>query len=570
MEHQFEKSPNGLCAICGLSLRLCTKAQEKRNQRKAAEAANKQAVVFGQQISPTSQVVQLATTALVTIVVTSSGQVFSWGEDCKALGRKVNSAADAHQVNLVPALRAHFVAKVACGENHVLALLHNFTLWSWGENESGQLGLGHSREAEEPRLVEGRLKGRVVIDVVAWKDTSFAATLGGVVFLWGDNTHPIMQETGIERVSGHYGHFLPEETARLMYITTPVIVTDKNLYMGEEEKKKEVQHEDVSIAVDYEGNLHLYNSNSSLEVLSASISQEAVSSMTQENADLRERIRELQSKYDFIDYNHDAMPAEWNKSEDLKTLEIEIKRMNDLLQASESNSSQLKKSIAEIQGKLQEFRRKKTDWSSKQEDSWQQLKQQYSSTEDTTDPTATNGLQEITSDSSTADEEIAKLEGDLNRKQEELDANRGKEDILKAQIKVHNGMKFIIRKHIAYQSFSYGSENEQHRIDELLQIQEEVNNLKIISEIQPPMSREKLQAIAADLKIEQNKLESLTYPASSALFDAVGKTRNMLLSHLQLLRFLLFIKEIDPERRMTVDEQVLEDFSWGPNPTTHP
>lgn len=570
MDHLFEKSPNGLCVVCGLSLRLCTKAQEKRNQRAATETLSKQAVIFGQQIPSTCQVVQLSTTAQVTIVVTSSGQVFSWGEDCKALGRKVNSAADAHQVNLIPALRAHFVAKVACGENHVIALLHNFTLWSWGENESGQLGLGHSREAEDPRLVEGRLKGRVVIDVVAWKDTSFAATLGGAVFLWGDNTHPIMQETGIERVSGHYGHFLPEETARLMYITTPVIVSEKNLYLGEDEEKEEEQDEDVSIAVDSEGNLHLYNSKSSLEVLSASISQEAVSSMTQENADLRERIRELQSKYDFIDYNHDAMPAEWNKSEDLKTLEIEIKRLNDLLQASETDSSQLEKRIAEIKGLLQSLHNSKLKWSTEQEQRWEQLKQQYSSTEETTDPAATEGLLAIALQSSRADEEMTKLEGEINRKQDKLEANRVAEELLKAQINVHNGMKFIIRKHIAYQSFSYGADNEQHRIDELLQIQEEVNNLKIISAIQPPLSREQLQTIATDLTIEKNKLESLTYPAASALFDAVAKTRNMLLSHLQLLRFLLFIKEIDPERRMTVDEQVLEDFSWGPSPTTHP
>jgi len=566
MSHLFEQSPNGLCLVCGLSLRLCTKAQEKRNQRAATEILSKQAVIFGQQIPPTCQVVQLVTTAQVALVVTSSGQVFTWGEDCKALGRKVNSVADAYQVNLVPALRAHFVAKVACGESHVLALLHNFTLWSWGENDSGQLGLGHSREVEDPRLVEGRLKGRVVIDAVAWKDTSFAATLGGTVFLWGDNTHPIMQDTGIEQASGHYGHFLPDETARLTHITTPVVVAEKKEYTGEDEAEEVELDEDVSIAVDFEGNLHLYNSKSNLEVLSASISQEAVSSMTQENADLRERIRELQSKYDYIDYNQDDMPAEWVKSEDLKTLEVEMKRLHDLLEASEDNSSQLRSRIQEILEKQQKLKQSKVDWSTEQEQRWGELKQQYSTAGETTNPKATDELLSIANQSSKSDEDMAKLEVELKQRREKLAANQEEEEVLKAQINIHSGMKFIVRKHIAYQGFNYDTDNEQHRIDELLEIQEEVNGLKLITALQPPLTRDQVQTIAADVAMVRTRLQSLTYPASSALFDAVEKTRNMLLAHLRLLGILVFVKEIDPERRMTVEEQVLEDFSWGTKP----
>lgn len=563
MSHLFEQSPNGLCAICGLSLRLCTKAQEKRNQRAATETLSKQAVIFGQQIPSTCQVVQLATTAQVTLVVTSSGQVFTWGEDCKALGRKVNSAADAHQVNLVPALRAHFVAKVACGESHILALLHNFTVWSWGENNSGQLGLGHSREVEDPRLVEGRLKGRVVIDVLAWKDTSFVAALGGAVFLWGDNTHPVMQDTGIEQASGHYGHFLPDEAARLTHITTPVIVMEKKVYTGEEVEVE--QDEDVSIAVDFEGNLHLYHSKSNLEVLSASISQEAVSSMTQENADLRDRIRELQNKYDYIDYNQEDMPAEWAKSDDLKTLEVEMKRLRGLLHVSEANSAQLQSRIEEIIKSQKMLKEDKVKWSAEQEQRWGQLKQQYSTVEETTDLVATGDLLSIAMQSSRADEEMAKLEVEIKQRREQLAANQAQEEILKAQLNIHNGMKFIVRKHIAYQGFTYGTDNEQHRIDELLEIQEEVNGLRLITALQPPLSRDQVQTIAADLTIVRTRLQNLTYPASSALFEAVEKTRNMLLAHIRLLGILVFVKEIDPERRMTVEEQVLEDFSWGPS-----
>ena len=566
MNHAFEQSPNGLCAVCGLSMRLCTKAQDKRNERAASETQNKQAVVFGQQIPATCQVVQLATTSRVTLVVTSSGQVFSWGEDCRALGRKVNSPTDAFQVNIIPALRAQFVAKIACGENHVLALLRSFTVWSWGDYESGQLGLVHSRIADEPTVVTGQLLGKVVIDVLAWRNTSFAATLKGTVYMWGDNTYELLQGVGLERVSGHYGHFLPDEYARLAHITTPVEVIEHKVYYGEEEAPQEV-NEDVSIAIDFEGNLHLYNSKSNLEVLSASISQEAVSSMSQENSDLRERIRVLQSKYDYIDYKETEMPVEWSKSEDLKILEVEIKRLQDLLDASETQSSQIETRISDINKELEEIQHNKEKWSAEQEERWEELKQQYSSTEDTSDPIATERLFSITQDSIRADETAAQLRKELKTQEEKLMTNRETEQELKAQIKIHNGMKFIIRKDIAYQNFTYGTENEQHRIDELLAIQEEINDMKIVTAIQPPLTREQMQTIHNDLEMVGKKLRGLNYPPTSALFHAIARTRNVLLSHLQLLRYLFMIKDVDPERRMTVEDQVLEDFVWGSKPS---
>jgi len=42
---------------------------------------------------------------------------------------------------------------VAVGGEHALALTKSGTVWSWGGNSEGQLGLGHTTGIWEPQLV---------------------------------------------------------------------------------------------------------------------------------------------------------------------------------------------------------------------------------------------------------------------------------------------------------------------------------------------------------------------------------------------------------------------------------
>ena len=42
-------------------------------------------------------------------------------------------------------LKHQRVAKLTCGVSHVLALTHKGSLYSWGSNKNGVLGLGQSR-----------------------------------------------------------------------------------------------------------------------------------------------------------------------------------------------------------------------------------------------------------------------------------------------------------------------------------------------------------------------------------------------------------------------------------------
>ncbi len=74
----------------------------------------------------------------------------------------------------------------ATGRNHALYLADDGTVWAWGANGNGQLGLGDTTPRYEPVQVPG-LTG--VVQVSAGLYHSMALRGDGQVFIWGQNTY---------------------------------------------------------------------------------------------------------------------------------------------------------------------------------------------------------------------------------------------------------------------------------------------------------------------------------------------------------------------------------------------
>ena len=71
---------------------------------------------------------------------------------------------------------------MAAGNQHVVYLAASGTVWTWGANGSGQLGLGHQSARSWPVQV-GSLSG--VISVAAGNDVTLAVKSDGTVWAWG-------------------------------------------------------------------------------------------------------------------------------------------------------------------------------------------------------------------------------------------------------------------------------------------------------------------------------------------------------------------------------------------------
>uniref|UniRef100_A0A0G4HZU8 Uncharacterized protein n=1 Tax=Chromera velia CCMP2878 TaxID=1169474 RepID=A0A0G4HZU8_9ALVE len=114
-----------------------------------------------------------------SLVLTSSGKVFGFGRDSDGqlgLGNSDHSLSTPQWVEKLP----EEMVEIAAGSRHSFVRVKDGRVFSFGRNEEGQLGLGHSSDQREPVEVEGVRAERL------WKggslsDSSLLISEGGVV-----------------------------------------------------------------------------------------------------------------------------------------------------------------------------------------------------------------------------------------------------------------------------------------------------------------------------------------------------------------------------------------------------
>ncbi|KAG7333753.1 hypothetical protein KOW79_002160 [Hemibagrus wyckioides] len=103
-------------------------------------------------------------------------------------GGKVLSLGKPYVCRPIKELCNKTVIQVACGDHHFMALSNDGQLFTWGQNSSGQLGLGKDKPSStSPQLLKS-LSGIPMAQISAGGDHSFALSLSGAVFGWGRNS----------------------------------------------------------------------------------------------------------------------------------------------------------------------------------------------------------------------------------------------------------------------------------------------------------------------------------------------------------------------------------------------
>ncbi len=111
------------------------------------------------------------------------------------------------------------VVKLASGNNHTLAVLENGKVMAWGDNKSGQLGIGTSDPTSPaPTLVQGLTD---VIDVAGGMGHSLALKKDGTVWAWGANHDGQLGNGTQTKVSADYTTVLEDRNS-----SVPVQVTE--------------------------------------------------------------------------------------------------------------------------------------------------------------------------------------------------------------------------------------------------------------------------------------------------------------------------------------------------------
>jgi alpha-tubulin suppressor-like RCC1 family protein len=153
-----------------------------------------------------SDITAVAAGADFSVAVGSDGTVWAWGDNHYGqLG--VHSDTEHHYpVEVHGPGNVGFlsgITAVAAGEDFSLALKSDGTVWAWGHNNPYELGNGSLTDSDTPVQVEGSNGAGFLTDIVsiaAGHQFSLAIRRDGTVWAWGDNRYG---ELGVNNTGGH-------------------------------------------------------------------------------------------------------------------------------------------------------------------------------------------------------------------------------------------------------------------------------------------------------------------------------------------------------------------------------
>ncbi|MDZ7815309.1 MAG: hypothetical protein U5N86_04660 [Planctomycetota bacterium] len=120
-----------------------------------------------------------------SLVLYSDGSVYAWGwNDEGQLG--LGDDVERDTPTLVGALSDKGVISITAGSDHSLVLCSDGSVYAWGDNNSGQLGLGDELDRDFPTLVS-TLSDKDVISLAGGFAHSLALCSDGSVYTWGKN-----------------------------------------------------------------------------------------------------------------------------------------------------------------------------------------------------------------------------------------------------------------------------------------------------------------------------------------------------------------------------------------------
>jgi alpha-tubulin suppressor-like RCC1 family protein len=138
-------------------------------------------------------IIDIAGGAAHTVALKSDGTVWTWGSNSSGqLGSgNTTSRKLADQVKTSSSVFLTGIIAVAAGDNFCAAVKSDGTVWAWGDNGSGQIGIGSTQTQKYAVQVTlsggGTLTG--VKDVACGSTHVVAVKSDGTVWSWGNNTN---------------------------------------------------------------------------------------------------------------------------------------------------------------------------------------------------------------------------------------------------------------------------------------------------------------------------------------------------------------------------------------------
>ncbi len=120
-----------------------------------------------------------------SFAVRDDGTVLSWGHNSAAQVGQGDNPPGPDYLEPTPMADLEGIVQIAAGGIHALALSGDGKVYGWGQNGHGQVGVGRRSVAvTSPVLLTGLTD---IVQVAAGYDSSFALGADGTVYVWGNN-----------------------------------------------------------------------------------------------------------------------------------------------------------------------------------------------------------------------------------------------------------------------------------------------------------------------------------------------------------------------------------------------
>jgi alpha-tubulin suppressor-like RCC1 family protein len=144
-----------------------------------------------------AKVTSIAGGADQLFAVTSTGGLLAWGDNTSGqlgIGHRGGLSRVPVRVHLPRGVK---VVSASAGETHVLALTTTGKVLAWGDNKQGQLGIGSRQHRNAPVFVH-LPKVAHITSIAAGQLHSLALTRGGKILGWGDDGYGQMGDGGFD------------------------------------------------------------------------------------------------------------------------------------------------------------------------------------------------------------------------------------------------------------------------------------------------------------------------------------------------------------------------------------
>ncbi len=153
------------------------------------------------QVGPATNWVMVAAGVSYSLGLRADGSLWAWGlNDNGQLGTVANSGTTT--ANPTPARVSGTYTQIAVGSAHSLGLRADGTLWAWGNNTSGQLGNATNTGTSTANPTPTQVPGTGYTQVAASAAHSLALRANGSLWAWGSNQYG---QLGIVATSGTTG-----------------------------------------------------------------------------------------------------------------------------------------------------------------------------------------------------------------------------------------------------------------------------------------------------------------------------------------------------------------------------